>query len=66
MNESKHASPLLMRPLKFKDGSTLEDLVAKVLSEILSDKYDCKVTIRFRPKSDEEGASQATNADAPA
>lgn len=46
----------LKRPVRFKDGSTLEDLVAEVLSEILSDKYECKVTIRFRDNPDEEGA----------
>lgn len=30
------------------------DNIAKVLSEILSDKYDCKVTIRFKPKTQTE------------
>lgn len=33
---------------------TLKDRIEKVLSEILSDKYDCKVTIRFVPKDDAE------------
>lgn len=27
----------------------LKDRIARVLSEILSDKYDCKITIRFVP-----------------
>ena len=28
----------------------LKERIARVLSEILSDKYDCKVVIRFVPK----------------
>jgi hypothetical protein len=28
----------------------LKDRIAKVLSEILSDKYDAKITLRFVPK----------------
>ena len=58
MNENKPASCNLRRPLKFKDGSTLEDRVAKALSEILSDKYDCKVTIRFRDNPDEQAKKE--------
>jgi hypothetical protein len=46
MKENKTPSQSF-RPVKFADGSTMEDRVAKVLSEILSDKYDCKVTMRF-------------------
>ena len=30
----------------------LKDRIAKVLSEILSDKYDAKITIRFEPKEE--------------
>ena len=30
----------------------LKDRIARVLSEILSDKYDAKITIRFVPKDD--------------
>lgn len=29
--------------------------IERVLSEILSDKYDCKVTLRFIPEDAEEG-----------
>lgn len=32
----------------------LKDRIAKVLSEILSDKYDAKITLRFVPKDDTE------------
>lgn len=28
----------------------LKDRIAKVLSEILSDKYECKITLRFVSK----------------
>ena len=30
----------------------LKERIAKVLSEILSDKYDCKITLRFVPKEE--------------
>ena len=46
MKENKTPSRSF-RHVKFADGSTMEDRVAKLLSEILSDKYDCKVTMRF-------------------
>lgn len=32
----------------------LKDRIARVLSEILSDKYDAKITIRFEPKDEAE------------
>lgn len=32
----------------------LKERIAKVLSEILSDKYDCKITLRFVPKEENE------------
>lgn len=32
----------------------LKERIAKVLSEILSDKYDCKITLRFMPKEENE------------
>lgn len=32
----------------------LKDRIARVLSEILSDKYDCKITGRFVPKDGTE------------
>lgn len=35
----------------------LKERIEKVLSEILSDKYDCKITIRFVPKDSAKEAS---------
>lgn len=32
----------------------LKERIEKVLSEILSDKYDCKVTLRFVPVEKKE------------
>lgn len=32
----------------------LKERIAKVLSEILSDKYDCKITLHFVPKEGNE------------
>lgn len=29
---------------------TLKEKIEKILSEILSDRYDCKVTLRFEKK----------------
>lgn len=37
------------------DKNSLRERIEKVLSEILSDKHDCKITLRFVPK-DQEGA----------
>jgi hypothetical protein len=39
-----------------KDGgkSDLKALIESVLSDILSDKHDCKVTLRFEKKEEEE------------
>lgn len=34
--------------------SDLKALIETVLSEILSDKHDCKVTLRFEKKDEEE------------
>lgn len=31
----------------------LKEKIEKLLSEILSDKYDCNVTLRFEPKPNE-------------
>jgi hypothetical protein len=33
---------------------TLKTKIEKTLSEILTDKYDCKVTIRFEPAQGEQ------------
>ena len=32
------------------DKDSLRERIERVLSEILSDKHDCKVTLRFVPK----------------
>lgn len=32
----------------------LKERIEKVLSEILSDKYECKVTLRFEKRKDDE------------
>lgn len=34
------------------DKDSLRERIEKVLSEILSDKHDCKVTLRFVPKNE--------------
>ena len=34
----------------------LKERIEKVLSEILSDKYDCKITLRFVPKDEKKAA----------
>ena len=62
MKENKTPSQSF-RPVKFVDGSTMEDRVAKVLSEILSDRYDCKVTLRFvdRPREAATGEANSDN-----
>ena len=33
----------------------LKERIEKVLSEILSDKYDCNITIHFVPKDEAQG-----------
>ena len=39
-----------MNNLENVDRDSLKERIAKALSEILSDKHDCKVTLRFVPK----------------
>ena len=39
-----------MKNLETIDKDSLRDRIEKVLSEILSDKHDCKVTLHFVPK----------------
>lgn len=39
-----------MNNLQNVDKDSLRERIEKVLSEILSDKHDCKVTLRFVPK----------------
>lgn len=36
----------------------LKDRIARVLSEILSDKYEAKITLRFVPKEGEDGRNE--------
>lgn len=58
MKENKTPSRSF-RPVKFADGSTMEDRVAKLLSEILSDRYDCNVTMRFVDAPRESATDEA-------
>ena len=37
----------------------LKERIEKVLSEILSDKYECKITLRFVPKDGARAADAA-------
>ena len=37
-------------------GQEIKERIARVLSEILSDKYDAKITLRFVPKEGEGNA----------
>lgn len=37
----------------------LKERIEKVLSEILSDKYECKITLRFVPKDGKQAADTA-------
>lgn len=39
-----------MKTMETIDKDSLRERIEKVLSEILSDKHDCKVTLRFVPK----------------
>lgn len=39
-----------MKNMESIDKDSLRDRIEKVLSEILSDKHDCKVTLHFVPK----------------
>ena len=34
----------------------LKERIEKLLSEILSDKYECKITLKFEPRSNEKTA----------
>ena len=45
-----------------EERECLKGRIEMVLSEILSDKYDCKVTLKFVPKErvfDDEGSKTA-------
>ena len=41
------------------DLMELKERIEKVLSEILSDKYECKITLRFVPKDSKQAAGAA-------
>ena len=43
-----------MSTLETVDKDSLKKRIEKALSEIMSDKYDCKVTLRFVPKEEKE------------
>lgn len=44
------------------DKNALRERIEKVLSEILSDKHDCKVTLRFVPKNAQRSENEWTSA----
>ena len=51
-----------MKTMESIDKDSLRDRIEKVLSEILSDKHDCKVTLHFVPKDSKRSESEWTNA----
>lgn len=40
------------------DKDALRERIERVLSEILSDKHDCKITLRFVPKGGDSDAGR--------
>lgn len=46
-----------MKTMESIDKDSLRDRIEKVLSEILSDKHDCKVTLHFVPKETKRSES---------
>lgn len=51
-----------MNTLETIDRDSLRDRIAEVLSEILSDKHDCKVTLLFVPKDQKRSENEWTSA----
>ena len=51
-----------MNTLETIDRDSLKNRIAEVLSEILSDKHDCKVTLRFVPKDQKRSEEEWTSA----
>ena len=51
-----------MNTLETIDKDSLRDRIAEVLSEILSDKHDCKVTLHFVPKDQKRSENEWTSA----
>lgn len=51
-----------MNNLQTIDKDSLRERIEKVLSEILSDKHDCKVTLHFVPKDQKRSENEWTNA----
>lgn len=51
-----------MYTLETIDKDSLKNRIAEVLSEILSDKHDCKVTLHFVPKDQKRSEEDWTNA----
>ena len=51
-----------MNTLETIDKDALKNRIAQSLSEILSDKHDCIVTLRFVPKDQQRSESEWTNA----
>ena len=46
-----------MNNLQNVDKDSLRERIEKALSEILSDKHDCKVTLHFVPKQSKRSES---------
>ena len=51
-----------MNNLETIDKDWLKNRIEEALSEILSDKHDCKVTLRFVPKNPQRSESEWTSA----
>lgn len=51
-----------MNTLKTIDKEALKNRIAETLSEILSDKHDCQVTLRFVKKDQKRSENECTNA----
>lgn len=44
------------------DKDSLKNRIAQSLSEILSDKHDCEITLRFVPKDQQRSENEWTSA----
>lgn len=47
-----------MKTMETIDKDSLRERIEKVLSEILSDKHDCKVTLHFVPKEQQRSEDE--------
>lgn len=51
-----------MKTMDTVDKDSLRERIEKVLSEILSDKHDCEITLRFVQRDQQRSESECTNA----